>query len=238
MKWLFENICTEVIAFIIGGILTWIVTNRKTLKLSILALFWRKNDFRLSIAYLFRIKIDNKYLLIKGRRIDQYQPVGGVYKYYESFKDKFELYEIRSEHNTAFYEENDLRIFVKGKYIKKVLDWFGTMKNRECTVYREFTEELILSNYLDKTVLDNIQIEFLNTVNSGIHNSPHFGCKEILIFDVYDVSFIDKKYEKELMDVCKSNNDLILADYIDIKRQCIDIGGKSYKIGAHAEHIR
>ena len=212
MKWLFENICTEVIAFIIGGILTWIVTNRKTLKLSILALFWRKNDFRLSIAYLFRIKIDNKYLLIKGRRIDQYQPVGGVYKYYESFKDKFELYEIRSEHNTAFYEENDLRIFVKGKYIKKVLDWFGTMKNRECTVYREFTEELILSNYLDKTVLDNIQI--------------------------YDVSFIDKKYEKELMDVCKSNNDLILADYIDIKRQCIDIGGKSYKIGAHAEHIR
>nr|WP_241158244.1 hypothetical protein [Adlercreutzia sp. ZJ138] len=35
----------------------------------------------MSAAYLFRIKVGGKYLLIRGNRIkDQYQPVGGVYK--------------------------------------------------------------------------------------------------------------------------------------------------------------
>src|SRR5690606_17970355 len=35
---------------------------------------------RVSIAYLFKIYVDGKYLLVKGRNIDQLQPVGGVYK--------------------------------------------------------------------------------------------------------------------------------------------------------------
>jgi len=35
---------------------------------------------RLSISYLYRIKVDNLYLLVKGGWIDQYQPVGGVIK--------------------------------------------------------------------------------------------------------------------------------------------------------------
>ncbi|WP_374123545.1 SMODS-associated NUDIX domain-containing protein [Leptotrichia hongkongensis] len=44
---------------------------------------WNKN-IRLSCAYLFQIKQDGKYLLIKGNQIEQYQPVSGVYKYYNS----------------------------------------------------------------------------------------------------------------------------------------------------------
>ena len=51
---------------------------------------YRKKEIRLSFSYLFKIQIDGKYLLIKGNRLkNQYQPVGGVYKYYPEAKPAF-----------------------------------------------------------------------------------------------------------------------------------------------------
>ena len=42
---------------------------------------------RISFAYLFRIKIEDKYFLIKNERnTNKFQPVGGVYKLKESEK--------------------------------------------------------------------------------------------------------------------------------------------------------
>lgn len=41
---------------------------------------YRYRHIRVSAAYIFKINIDGKYLLVKGRNIDQLQPVGGVYK--------------------------------------------------------------------------------------------------------------------------------------------------------------
>ena len=42
---------------------------------------FRDKDIRISISYLFRIKVKGKYLLVRGDRIkNQFQPVGGVYK--------------------------------------------------------------------------------------------------------------------------------------------------------------
>ena len=69
-------------------------------------------NIRFSIAYLYRIKIDDQYLLIKGNRIEQFQPIGGVYKYYESFLSLKELYEVKSDNPQNFCEGNDLRIIV------------------------------------------------------------------------------------------------------------------------------
>ena len=38
---------------------------------------------RISFSYLYRIKIDNKYLLIKNSHgTELFQPIGGVYKYF------------------------------------------------------------------------------------------------------------------------------------------------------------
>ena len=42
---------------------------------------------RISFAYLYRIKIGDKYLLVKNERgTGKYQPVGGVYKFEEDEK--------------------------------------------------------------------------------------------------------------------------------------------------------
>ena len=55
---------------------------------------------------------------------------------------------VRDENEESFYEENDLRIYVKGKYLCKVIKWFETMQNREFSVDREFKEELIHTDIL------------------------------------------------------------------------------------------
>ena len=75
----------------------------------------------MSCAYLFKIKQDGKYLLIKGNRIEQYQPVGGVYKYYNSFNGvKYKL-ELKDESKSHFYENRDLRLITTGRYLVKFL---------------------------------------------------------------------------------------------------------------------
>jgi hypothetical protein len=38
---------------------------------------------RISFAYLYRIKVDDRYFLILNNRSEKYQPVGGAYKFYE-----------------------------------------------------------------------------------------------------------------------------------------------------------
>lgn len=237
MEWIVDNLCGEIISFIVGGILAWGIANRKHIFTSIEALIYKNTDFRVSIAYLFRINIDNRYLLIKGNRIEQYQPVGGVYKYHSSFNELFNSLELRHENEKAFYEKNDLRVYVKGQYLDKLINWFESGKNRECTIEREFVEELIETDIVDKNIMEEVDFEFLKRVNNGIHYSPHFKCKEILIYDIYDV--ILNENAKVTFELCaKRNTNIVLATFDEIERECLDIDGKSCKIGAHAKHIR
>ncbi|MDD3139795.1 MAG: hypothetical protein PHX08_12585 [Lachnospiraceae bacterium] len=237
MEWIVDNLFGEIISFIFGGTLAWVIANRKHIITSIEALIYKKTDFRVSIAYLFRIKIDNRYLLIKGNRIEQYQPVGGVYKYHSSFNELFNSLELRHENEEAFYEKNDLRVYVKGRYLDKLINWFESGKNRECTIEREFVEELIETDIVDKNIMEEVDFEFLKRVNNGIHYSPHFKCKEILIYDIYDV--ILNENAKATFELCaKRNTNIVLATFDEIERECLDIDGKSCKIGAHAKHIR
>lgn len=232
-----NHLFDSILDYIIVAMLTWIITDWKRIFTRLQALLHRNTDYRVSIAYLFRIKIDNKYLLIKGNRIEQFQPVGGVYKYHKSFKDIYDTLELRPENNSSFYEKNDLRLYVKGKNLNKFLAWFESKKNREITVVREFKEELIDSHIFDESLLEKVDFEFLKQINNGIHYSTHFRCKEVLVFDIYDVLFendVVKNLIQTGVDKCDS---IVLAGCDDINRECIDIGGKSYKIGAHAKYV-
>ena len=42
---------------------------------------------RVSASYLFNIQLDNQYLLVKSERRNQYQPIGGCYKYFSDAED-------------------------------------------------------------------------------------------------------------------------------------------------------
>ena len=59
--------------------------------------FYRKKEIRLSLAYVYRIHINGKYLLIKSRTRDYYQPVGGVYKTLPGAQNIFRKLKVRSD---------------------------------------------------------------------------------------------------------------------------------------------
>lgn len=192
-------------------------------------------NIRFSIAYLYRIKIDDQYLLIKGNRIEQFQPIGGVYKYYESFLSLKELYEVKSDNPQNFCEGNDLRIIVQGKNILNIIDWFNTRKNREVTVYREFYEELIKSEIIDLEALVRSNIEFIKQIEPTVKYSSHFEMQEILIFEIYELHLAAQDIRK--IEASLSNGRLILVDMDSIKREHIRIKGKDCKIGEHSKYI-
>lgn len=236
--WIIDSIFAGIIGFIVSGFIGWMISNRKYLRIKFNTLYHMNEDYRISFAYLFRIKVNNKYLLIKGNRINQYQPVGGVYKYFSSFNEIKNELDILDEKDSDFYESNDLRIFVKGKNVIKILKWIEAGKNRECDHLRELYEELLLPGYVDFNVLENIKLEFLKRYNSGVHYSNHFKCKEILIFDVIDLSGIESEIEKIINSDRNVNRNLVLVDVEDIERECFMMDGLSTKIGAHCKIIK
>lgn len=104
---------------------------------------------RISFAYLFRIKIDNKYLLVKNERgTGKYQPVGGVYKFFDNEKtilmNKFKVVD-DSKLPLDNFSKNDYRLFVPCKFLKRFINRFNSsLSSREKIddLSREFCEEL------------------------------------------------------------------------------------------------
>ncbi len=148
---------------------------------------FRKKHVRLSLSYLFRIKVDDSYLLIKGRRLNQYQPVGGVFKRYEGSKRTLlDLGVLDDEHMTIDDTNvDDLRVLVPGRNVLEFLKWFDEKKDRETSPEREFREELIDSGFLDSKIFAIIKHNYIKRVFDSLHFSQHFNCWEILISEIY-----------------------------------------------------
>ena len=227
-----QDIFVNLIVAFITFLASTIFHNRLRLKIYYQSLIrWNKN-IRLSCAYLFRIRYNNKYLLIRGNRIDQYQPIGGVYKYYDSFNGLKENLELKDESESHFYENGDLRLVTTGKHLVKFLDWFDTKKNREITVIRELIEELEPSGISIENLIKQSQVDYLKTVKEPITFSTHFQMDELKIFEIFEV-----KIPKEILDdVLKSEHYLpVKAEYIE--KFCFTKDGLSKKISATARYI-
>lgn len=232
-----ENIGISLISSGICFLIGIFAANYRRIGLFVKSLMHRSEDIRFSIAYLYKIKIDDKYLLIKGSKIEQLQPVGGVYKVCSSFSTIERKLNIIFENKRGFYEKEDLRFCTKGKNISKVLNWFDSRENREVAVYREFYEEIIKNNILPIEVLSSMRIEFLKQIKPKMAYSKHFKKNEILLFDIYEIH-LTNEYIDMIYKYVKEENDLIkLVDREDIEKECVDIRGKSFKIGAHSQYI-
>lgn len=222
---------------ILWGALVLILTKRKRILLCLQSLCRWNEETRFSIAYLYQIKIEDKYLLIKGNRIDQYQPIGGVYKYYDSFNDLANKINIEFENEEGFFEEKDLRFYAKGRHTTAILDWFDTGSNREISVYREFIEEIIEPGILPIDVLKNIKIEFIKQVKPKMAYSTHFEKNEILVFNIFRIEMENLHIETIKKYTENKNSILKLINSKDIRKECTDHNGKSTKIGAHTKYI-
>lgn len=227
-----KDIIINLIVAFITYLAATIFHNRLRIKIWLQSLLrWNKN-IRLSCAYLFQIKKDGKYLLIKGNRIEQYQPVGGVYKYYNSFNEIKSKLELKNESENRFYENKDLRLITKGKYLVKFLDWFDTKKNREITVIRELIEELQPAEISVEKLIKNVQIEYLKTIKEEIKFSKHFQMDEQKIFNIYEA-----KIPSDMLDTILSSNRYCLVEAEEIERLCCTRKGLSKKISETAKYI-
>jgi hypothetical protein len=141
------------------------------------------------LAYVYRIKINGKYLLIKSRTRDYFQPIGGVYKTLPASKTLFDKLDVRSDrlietdHGIA---KGDLRVFVKGLNVIEFLDWYDSRKDRETSPWREFCEELISTEYLPWKEFRYIDYEFKGRVETPIITLDSED-KGMFMYDVFDL---------------------------------------------------
>ena len=210
----------EILMIIGGGILGFLLDKFLTfaeetdlfLIIPIL-LNWNKN-IRVSFSYLFRIQVDGTYFLVRGNKKKKFQPVGGVYQKYNGsnaiLKDIFQEDDEMKKGN-----EKDLRGRVKGKDLKKFIQWFESRQDREITCHREFYEELISSGMLNKKQFTELHYSYLGTHKTSIFTSEYYG-KEFLLADIYELELDEKKKKeflklKEEYDKAKDNSELNYA---------------------------
>ena len=99
---------------------------------------------RISTSYLFNIKLDNQYLLVKSERRNLYQPIGGCYKYFpEAEEFLLSIGAIPEKKSNGIDSLMDLRLLVPKDNIEAFIEWFMSGQNRETTYHREFNEELV-----------------------------------------------------------------------------------------------
>ena len=161
---------------------------------------------RISFSYLYRIKLGDKYLLIKNDRgTDKYQPIGGVYKFEEGekliLKNKFQIID-DSKIPIDESSYNDYRLRLKNKYLRKFIQHFDVDAKREKinNLSREFREEVIESSALD---WNEISYRFCGRHMTKLNYSDHFQIYELLLADIVEV-LLNKDQEKELNELVNS----------------------------------
>lgn len=165
------------------------ITNFRFLKVACYALRTWKDRVRISASYLYRINVDGDYLLVKGNRFDQYQPVGGVYKTHPSSSGK--LRDLRVLNDKLLVpdavSEGDLRVRVPGKHLVSFVRWFEGERGRETDCWREFHEELVATGILPQELFRLIKYDRIERLYRPMKYSPWANSQELLIADVVEL---------------------------------------------------
>ena len=187
-----------------------------------------------SLSYLLQIRLDGeeKYLLVKGGKVNQYQPVGGVYRVFndKNIKTDWEA-EIKADRNNP----KDLRFFTKAKHVPDIVKWFKSGKNREFGVWREFQEELIETRILNSEKFKHIDVDYLRTEEKMMNKENRF-CNEkyhTILYDIFKVN-LSAEQEQEIRKLYNENRytdkyAFMTAD--EIRKMCFN--DSHTKIGEH-----
>lgn len=150
-----------------------------------------KTVIRISFAYLYRIKVGKKYLLVKNSRgTDKYQPVGGVYKLYKNekivLKNRFHVMD-DNKVTIDNSSRDDYRLRMENRFLLDFIDRFNradSERERISNVGREFREELIDSSILN---WDTISYRYCGRHMSELKFGDHFQIYELLLADVVEL---------------------------------------------------
>lgn len=195
---------------------------------------------RLSISYLFRIKVDGEYLLIKSRRWAHFQPVGGVYQFYESASPALASFGYKEDtvvkRDTS--SKRDLRFTVPGWRVWSAIEWFTSGLDREVGAWREFEEELIASGLLSRETFSTIDYRLIERHMTKIRNprqSPH---RELIIADIFEL--LPSAEQESALRELKNHppHEILWAKPERIRASGAEPGSDlTHPIGEHAEWI-
>lgn len=163
----------------------------------------KKTDkVRVSFAYLFRIKVDGRYFLVKNARgTGKYQPVGGVYKFHEAEAQYLKnQYFVEDDYRIPIDQssKNDYRLQLQDKYLRRFVRRFNKTKDREDLqdLSREFKEELFDTGILNATGFGMLKYTYCGRHMTELKYSEHFQCYELLLADVLDVALTVDQEQK------------------------------------------
>lgn len=181
----------------------WKTSQRKLKRAGVLQ---KDTIIRISFAYLFRIKVNGKYFLVKNSRTDKYQPVGGAYKF-----DKREAEYLRdnipAENDNRIpvdrITKRDYRLLVKNEQLRKFIKRFNKTSYREqiTNLGREFVEEIFSTGILDKSTFGNLSYKYCGRHMTNVEYGNVFRTYELLLADIVEVQLSDEQEElfRELM---------------------------------------
>ncbi|WP_425313163.1 hypothetical protein [Microbacterium esteraromaticum] len=151
-----------------------IIANHRHLRIAWYGLRTWRHRVRVSVSYLYRIRVDNEYLLVKGNRFEQYQPVGGVYKYHPSSAETRNALRLLDDDLLVpdDVSEGDLRVRVPGRKLVAFVRWFENGSGRETDGWREFYEETIATEILPGDHFRHIKYDHLERIYQPLRFSP------------------------------------------------------------------
>lgn len=185
--------CTQ-----IGG---WLLCNRNRLMTILTAIFIC--NLRISCSYLYRIKVDDHYLLIRSRKHGKYQPVGGNFKRNKFSHDILQKLEVRADDKftNGYRSSDDLRLYIRGYKLPQFLKWYNSPdKKREVSYDREFYEELVEPGHFSSDLFKYPIIDFIKQVITPVRYSQYLKCYEVHIYDIIELKPLNEqdKFLKEL----------------------------------------
>lgn len=196
------------------------------------------------MAYIYKICIDDKYLLVFNEKTGKYQFVGGKYKYYKEAKSELEKIGYLDDDLFPTNEKGDIAFYIPPFNFFKFLKWFNSEEGREIDHYREFYEELIFnkmdkSQLLDSKIFQRINLRKIKTVSTPIRltfikRTERFEYQQ---FDCYEPIF-DEEQKKALENLkAKGNSEYIKwVSAKDIEQLCYIENEQKYHENKIAEH--
>lgn len=206
-------------------------TNWKTSqrKLKRTGLLQKNTTIRISFAYLFRIKIDGKYFLVKNSRSDKFQPVGGAYKFYEAEADYLKD-NIPVENDDRIpvdkITKRDYRLLVKNKLLRKFVRRFNKTSYREqiTNLSREFVEEIFFTGILTKDTFGKLSYSYCGHHMTNVEFGNIFKIYELLLADIVEVQLSDEQEELFRKLMCKDSDEYHFATASEIKALGVKYG--------------
>lgn len=220
------GMCIGFSAALLIDICVFLFKERAFLLLYLNSLILKRNkELRLTIAYLYKIEMNGKYLLVKSNRIaNTYQPVGGVYKYFnpEAKKDLDRIGALTDNNITNDHiSEFDLRLkLIKRKNIRKFLKWFFSAEEREWDPWREFYEEMVVSGILPASDFGYIHYELVGQHFDPIHYDKFFKVDTFKYVDIFTPKYVSHKQQVEIKKLMETQSD----KYIWVTKEEIDKG--------------